>query len=315
MRNNTVAVVGMIGMLGLSGAILQGQQAGQRAGGAAAVADAPTNKTAFWTNDDIQARWKDNEARHVINSRLFNGPTNISANVRIVADDDPPLTHDTTADLWIMTAGTATAITDGELAEGGKSIRNPVKRTVHAGDILYIPPSVPHHFADNKGFRALLIRFDTIRSPQAGQRATAAAQPAGQRGERGGAAAVPDAPPNKTSFWTNDDIQARWKDNEAKHVINSRLFNGPTNISANVRIVADDDPPLTHDTTADLWIMTAGTATAITDSELAEGGKSIRNPVNRPVHAGDILYIPPGVAHHFADDKGFRALLIRFDTK
>ncbi|HYR84938.1 MAG TPA: hypothetical protein VE422_12730 [Terriglobia bacterium] len=305
MRNNTVAVVGMIGMLGLSAAILQGQQAGQRAGGAAAVSDAPTNKAAFWTNDDIQARWKDNEAKHVINSRLFNGPTNISANVRIVADDDPPLTHDTTADLWIMTAGTATAITDGDLAEGGKSIRNPVKRTVHAGDILYIPPGVPHHFADNKGFRALLIRFD-IR---------AAAQPAVQSGARGAAAAVPDAPTNKTAFWTNDDIQARWKDNEAKHVINSRLFNGPTNISANVRIVADDDPPLTHDTTADLWIMTAGTATAITDGELAEGGKSIRNPVKRTAHAGDILYIPPGVAHHFADNKGFRALLIRFDTK
>jgi mannose-6-phosphate isomerase-like protein (cupin superfamily) len=201
------------------------------------------------------------------------------------------------------------------MAEGGKSIRNAVKRTVHAGDILYVPPGVPHHFADNKGFRALLIRFDTIQRPQAGQRGTAAAQPppAGQRGA--GAAAVPDAPTNKTSFWTSDDIQARWKANEAKHVINSRLFNGPTNISANVRIVLEGDPPLTHDTTADLWIMAAGTATAITDGEMAEGGKSIRNAVKRTVHAGDMLYIPPGVPHHFADDKGFRALLIRFDTK
>src|SRR2546430_12128981 len=32
--------------------------------------------------------------------------------------DDPPLTHETTADLWIMTAGTASAETDGELIDG-----------------------------------------------------------------------------------------------------------------------------------------------------------------------------------------------------
>jgi mannose-6-phosphate isomerase-like protein (cupin superfamily) len=167
MRNNVIAIIAVIGVIsvvGLWGAARQTQQAAQRGRGAAAAAavpDAPTNKTAFWTNEQIQAKWKDNETKHVNNSRLFNGPTNISANVRIVLEDDPPLIHDTTADLWIMTEGTATAITDGELAEGGKSIRNPVKRTVHAGDILYIPPGIPHHFADNKGFRALLIRFDT----------------------------------------------------------------------------------------------------------------------------------------------------------
>jgi uncharacterized RmlC-like cupin family protein len=33
-------------------------------------------------------------------------------------------------------------------------------RTVHAGDLLYVPPGVPHHFTDMKGFRAWLIRYD-----------------------------------------------------------------------------------------------------------------------------------------------------------
>src|SRR5215475_9799040 len=100
----------------------------------------------------------------------------------------------------------------------------------------------------------------------------------GQQG-RGGAATTPDVPSNKTSFWTNDDIQNRWKDNEAKKTINSRLFNGSYNISTNVRIVLPDDPPQTHDTTADLWIMTAGTATAETDGEMMDsnGTKIIRN--------------------------------------
>ena len=92
MRNNVIAIIAVIGVIsvvGLWGAALQSQQAAQRGRGAAAAAavpDAPTNKTAFWTNEQIQAKWKDNETKHVNNSRLFNGPTNISANVRIVLD-------------------------------------------------------------------------------------------------------------------------------------------------------------------------------------------------------------------------------------
>jgi uncharacterized RmlC-like cupin family protein len=31
-----------------------------------------------------------------------------------------------------------------------------------AGDILYVPPGVPHHFTDVKGFRTYLIRSDTL---------------------------------------------------------------------------------------------------------------------------------------------------------
>jgi dTDP-4-dehydrorhamnose 3,5-epimerase-like enzyme len=71
--------------------------------------------------------------------------------------------------------------------------------------------------------------------------------------------------------------------------------------------------------------MTAGTATAITGGQLLdpqkrpnvddEAGSSIRGGTEQPLKPGDILYIPPGVAHGFKDVKGFRAFLIRFDTK
>ena len=94
---------------------------------------------------------------------------------------------------------------------------------------------------------------------------------------------------SKTAFWTGDDVQNRWKNNEAKKVANSRLFNAPYSVSANVRIVLPDDPPLTHeDGTADLWIITAGTATAETDGQV--DGKTIRNGVRRPAHAGPPLW-------------------------
>lgn len=343
MRHNTIVVIGVIGLVGLGGVAARGQQEGRRGGAAAtepagqrgrgaapAVPAAPTDKTAFWTNEEIQARWKDNEANKRNNSRLFEGPTNITANVRIVAGDDPPATHDTTADLWIVTAGTAVARTDGQIVEnnGAKSIRNGVQRTVHPGDILYVPPGVPHHFTDMNGFRAWLMRFDTLglvrtqpapaaepAAPGRG-RGAAAAGPAAGRGAAPAAPSVPDLATDKTMFWTSDDIQARWKDNEANKRINSRLYNGPANISANVRIVLDGDPPATHAGTADLWLMTEGTAVARTDGEIVDnnGVKSIRNGVQRTVHPGDLLYVPPGVPHHFTDIKGFRALLIRYDT-
>ena len=45
-------------------------------------------------------------------------------------------------------------------ANGAKTIRNGMMRTVHTGDLLYVPPGVPHHFTDMKGFRAWLIRYD-----------------------------------------------------------------------------------------------------------------------------------------------------------
>jgi len=319
MRHKLICTVGLVSLAVLFGNAALGQQRaqgprGRGAGGEGAAApDAPANKTAFWPNDDIQNRWKDNEAKKTINSRLFNGPYNISTNVRIVLPDDPPLTHETTADLWIMTAGTATAETDGELIDGNgpKVIRNGMRRAVHPGDVLYVPPGVPHHFVDPSGFRAFLVRFDTIQDPHLPARRTAPAVVEGGGGR--GAAAVPDAPANKTSFWTSDDTQNRWKNNEAKKVANSRLFNAPYSASANVRIVLPDDPPLIHeDGTADLWIMTAGTATAETDGQME--GKTMRNGTRRPVHAGDILYVPPGVPHHFVDVNGFRALLIRFAT-
>jgi mannose-6-phosphate isomerase-like protein (cupin superfamily) len=297
MRRHAIAAIGMVGMLGLAAP----RPVGQAQGAAAAVPDAPLDKTAFWTSDDVQARWRNNEAKAVANSRLFNGPTNISANVRIVLPNDPPQVHDITADLWIVTAGTATAETDGELVKAGDaaSIRNGVRRTVRAGDVLYVPPGVPHHFVDVKGFRAFLIRFDTIRKGPPAE------------------VAAPAAPTDKTAFWTDDDIQTRWKNNEAKNVSNSRLFNGPTNISANVRIVLPNDPPQIHETTADLWIITAGTATAVTEGRIVDvnSSRSIENGVRRAVHAGDVMYVPPGVPHNFVDVRGFRAFLIRFDTR
>ncbi|PYR79321.1 MAG: hypothetical protein DMF87_11635 [Acidobacteria bacterium] len=293
-----------LGLLGAFHPLVSGQQAGRGGGGnAAPVPTLSTDKTMFWSAADIQARWKENEALKRINSRIFNGPTNISANVRIVLPNDPPQTHETTADLWIVTEGTATARTDGLMIQsnGKPDIRNPVERPVKAGDVLYVPPGVPHHFTNVQGFRGWLIRFDTLGLVRTKPLTAQLPQPT--------------LATDKTMFWSAADIEGRWKENEARKRNNSRIFDGPANISANVRIVLPGDEPLTHVDTADLWLVTAGEAVARTDGQLAPGGKSIVNGMSRPVHPGDVLYVPPGVPHHFTDVKGFRAWLIRFDVE
>ena len=309
MRNRMLAAVAALFLIGLCGTLTH---AGQRGAGAPApaVPRLATDKTMFWPAADIETRWKENEALKRNNSRLFDGPTNISANVRIVAGEDPPLVHEITADLWIVTAGTAVARTDGRLVENGgaSSITNATSRTVRSGDVLFVPPGVPHHFTEMNGFRAWLMRFDTLGLVRT---TPLPAAPAGTTPP------VPQLSTDKTMFWTAAEIDARWKDNEAKKRINSRIFDGPANISANVRIVLPGDLPQAHEGTADLWLVTAGEAIARTDGQIvdANGTKTIRNGVTRAVHTGDLLYVPPGVPHHFTDMKGFRAWLIRYDVE
>jgi mannose-6-phosphate isomerase-like protein (cupin superfamily) len=156
-------------VLGARGDVARGQDA--RPGGTAAqAASAPTDKAAYFANDDLQVIWKDLEARQVINKRVLEGGSH-SINIRIVKEGDAPLVHAGSADVWVVTAGGATAITGGQLVDGkkrpnvddeaGSSIRGGVERALKPGDVLYVPPGVPHGFKDIKGFRAFLIRFDT----------------------------------------------------------------------------------------------------------------------------------------------------------
>ena len=148
----------------------QGQRAQVAAPAAAAAPAAPKDKAAYFPNTDIQAIWKDLEARQVINKRVLEGGTH-SINIRIVKESDAPLVHFASVDIWVTQAGSATAITGGKLIDpekrpnsddtAGKSIRGGTEQLLQPGDILYVPAGVPHGFKNIKGFRAFLIRFDT----------------------------------------------------------------------------------------------------------------------------------------------------------
>src|SRR5450432_719004 len=140
----------------------------------------------------------------------------------------------------------------------------------------------------------------------------------------GQAPAAPPAPVGKAAYFPNSDLQSIWKDLEARQVLNKRVLEGGA-YSINIRIVKPTDAPLVHAKSLDIWLVSAGSATAVTGGKLLDvkkrpnsddaAGTSIMGGIEQPLRAGDVLYVPPGVAHGFKDIQGFRAFLIRFDTK
>jgi mannose-6-phosphate isomerase-like protein (cupin superfamily) len=143
-------------------------------------------------------------------------------------------------------------------------------------------------------------------------------------GQAGGAAAPPAAPTGKAGYFANSDIQSIWQDLEGRQVLNKRVLEGGTH-SINVRIVTPKDAPLAHANSLDIWLVQAGSATAVTGGELLDAkkrpnsddvaGSTIKGGTEQPLKPGDVLYVPPGVPHGFKDIAGFRAFLIRVDTK
>jgi mannose-6-phosphate isomerase-like protein (cupin superfamily) len=145
-------------------------QRGQAPNAQPATAAAPTDRAAYFDSKDIHEIWKDEEAKQVINKRVAEGGSH-SINIRIVLPTNAPLVHALSADTWVVMEGTATAITGGELVDAkknanaddlsGSAIKGGTEQPLKAGDILYVPPGVPHGFKDIKGFRAYLIRYPT----------------------------------------------------------------------------------------------------------------------------------------------------------
>ena len=90
------------------------------------------------------------------------------------------------------------------------------------------------------------------------------------------------------------------------------LYSDPYELE--VRRLEKPQTILVHCCKADLWIVRSGEGTFTTGSELIEGkstggehpgmtAKAIRNGVSRVMKAGDIVVVPPGVAHGFTEVK------------
>ncbi len=142
------------------------------AGGAqtANAPKAPADRAADFKNGELDAISKDIAAKKLITQRILEGGT-YSVNVRHIVSSETALQHGKITEVWVVRDGSGVVATGGELVnkkEGaspgefsGTAIRGGIERVISAGDIVFIPPGVPHGIKETKSITYLNIRFET----------------------------------------------------------------------------------------------------------------------------------------------------------
>jgi mannose-6-phosphate isomerase-like protein (cupin superfamily) len=130
---------------------------------------APRDKAMDMPLELLQAVARDIAAKGQITQRVLEGGT-FSVNVRHIAGAETALQHGKIAEVWVVRDGTGTVATGGTLVDPqpgtgpgelrGSGIRAGVERVIKTGDLVYIPPGVPHGIKESTGITYLNIRFE-----------------------------------------------------------------------------------------------------------------------------------------------------------
>lgn len=130
---------------------------------------APKDKAMDLPLDLLQAVARDITAKGLITQRVLEGGT-FSVNVRHIAGAETALQHGKIAEVWVVREGTGTVATGGTLVDAqpgtapgelrGSGIRGGVERVIKTGDLVFIPPGVPHGIKESTSITYLNIRFE-----------------------------------------------------------------------------------------------------------------------------------------------------------
>jgi len=130
---------------------------------------APSDKAVDFPAATLEAVARDIAAKGLITQRVLDGGT-YSVNVRHISGSETALQHGRITEVWVVRDGSGTVATGGTLVEpkpgngpgelSGTSIRNGVERVINAGDVVFIPPGVPHGIKQSAGITYLNIRFE-----------------------------------------------------------------------------------------------------------------------------------------------------------
>jgi len=148
----------LAGMIGLAAGDLSAQST--RSMGALAVRDqAPTDKAADLTHEDLIAVAKEMPGKDLATTRLLEGGF-YSVNIRRLTGAETAHVHPTSLTIYVVREGSATLVTGGTIVDAkgqpvapgraGDDLRGGVARTVKAGDVIVTPPGVPHLMRDVK---------------------------------------------------------------------------------------------------------------------------------------------------------------------
>ncbi len=131
---------------------------------------APKDRAMDFPLASLEAAAREIAAKGLITQRVLDGGT-YSINVRHIAGAETALVHGKITEVWVVREGSGTVATGGTLIEpkpgavagefSGRAIRGGVERVIKTGDLVFIPPGVPHGIKESKGITYLNIRFET----------------------------------------------------------------------------------------------------------------------------------------------------------
>ena len=117
---------------------------------------APSDRARDFQLAALQAEFADMKAQKRASTRLVEGGT-FSMNARYLTGSEAAQIHKTITEFYFVRDGSATLVTGGSIANG--TIRGGVERIIKPGDVVFIPPGVPHAIRETPGISYLNIHF------------------------------------------------------------------------------------------------------------------------------------------------------------
>jgi mannose-6-phosphate isomerase-like protein (cupin superfamily) len=131
---------------------------------------APSDRAVDFKSSQIDAAAAELAAKKLITDRLLEGGT-YSINVRHISGSETALVHGKITEVWVVRDGSGIVATGGELVDAkpgasagefsGSAIRGGIEREIRAGDLVFIPPGVPHGMKQTTSITYMNIRFET----------------------------------------------------------------------------------------------------------------------------------------------------------
>lgn len=161
MCRDRLGVVALCALFLVAGSAGSAQTTGPRA---------PTDKAQDFKRSEIEAVARDIAAKGLITQRILEGGT-YSVNVRHIAASETALVHAKITEVWVVREGSGVVVTGGSLIDpkpgagpgdlSGSGIKGGVERVISTGDLVFIPPGVPHGIKQTQSITYLNIRWET----------------------------------------------------------------------------------------------------------------------------------------------------------
>jgi len=142
----------------VGGAFAQPAQPGASAAQTVILERAPTDHTVAIPKETLARYFADMDAKKLQTLRMLEGGK-YNVNIRRITNAETALVHPTTIDLWVVLEGSGTLTTGGTIQNG--KIVGGQSHTIRAGDVEFIPATVPHGVSGVQGSITWLnIRWD-----------------------------------------------------------------------------------------------------------------------------------------------------------